>query len=436
MSTALTDILDQLLDTPGLQGLGVKIVGTSTSGGSVTTTTTPEMMRGGTNALSTRFDGGFLLDPGATSVNQVRQITNIAVSATEATITTAGPDFDATRSDETMYVLAKDPAVIMAIANDALGENYVTCPIPLAHGPTDYHGQDSSAATGWPDSSGLNGAPAIQSTAAQVFSGAQSVSVLNDTANGYSDSPVLEGPLNGRGLAWFIARDDSGGGASLGIYDQASNLIDSIPFTNEAWILGKKEFQLDANDRGVILRRQGVGATEQVDWQCSAVVWLEQEIFHLRDTAWIDEPFELVGVSIGILHSSAYEANTWLASSLELRPLEARDEWVFSSLQADANPGQLWVRAKWLSYPLFMMVKCPWSAPYGVDKTFSSWTDATECPLRVIVATMTRKFGELWEEDFPKAEDLGREQEQAQLVARTQMHPKQLPVSHGGYRAV
>ena len=387
MANTITEAtaLDQLIDI--VTKLGRKFTGTATASGATLTTTDPEINKMGSAADTSRFQTGFLYIPSATGADIVHSITTLSVSGATATITTLG-NYASTYTSATMYLLALHPADIRNLFNDALALEFTGGLVPLRHGPASADMQGSSVDSDWTESGATD---TVQTTASEVFWGAQSLVVTDSGSGGdYTQSALSPIGQGERVYAFGIVKSDVGTSV-LQVLDGDSNVQGSISTTQEDYVFMRKEVTFDAADELIRLRLAETTASASGDWQAAWYVKAGMSLFRLP--TWLDRRFEVRGLAWGEFMESGAEDDTWLAESIDLHALTQsrggiRGDFRFMSHAYDANPSYIWVDPKWLDKPLFLTVRMPYSAPYGVSTLFSATdlTSTTACSLPVLMA--------------------------------------------------
>ena len=88
--------------------------------------------------------------------------------------------------------------------------------------------------------------------------------------------------------------------------------------------------------------------------------------------------------------------------------LKEGQDYQFFRNEADANPFGLQIlNTSLMEEPLFLVVECPYSAPYGLTVNFSAETDETDCPLDLLMGQAKILLGERYPQKFPGLAQLG-----------------------------
>ncbi len=385
--------------------LGYKFTGTATSGGATLTTTDPEINKLGSLATAKRWEGWFLYIPtGTANTDDIHSVTTQSVSAATCTITTLG-NYGATYTAVAMYLLKKHPTQLKRLANDALEYLFVDCFIPLGHGPDDPIMADTGASS-WTGT----GTIAKQPTAGEVLYGPQSISLTDGGGGGQYVQSTLMNIGQGATVTFHgILKADTGTG-TYQFLDNSSNVQDSVLTTQEDWVYITKQVPFDAADEGARARIVGTTASAQVDLQAAWMV--KQGSPQFRLPSWLDGRFKFKGLAYGVYHIAGREAQTWMADSVEFTRVDPQF-YRYIARQADANPFALellntniWPCSPYTT-PLFMVVSCPFSAPYGVATIFVADTTSTGCDQHLLTAQWKYLLGKSWPAEFPTAKSEG-----------------------------
>ena len=418
MATAYSTALDQLLDEPGMRNLGRKITLTYTAAATFTTADA-EIMKGGASAYDAEaFKDNWVWIPGAAAANLKRTIISMTVSSTVATVT-VNVAFTAGETAVTGYILAFDPDILINLANDCITYDlFLECFIPLYHGPASADMQGSAVDTDWTESGAT---VTVQTTAAEVWAGAQSLVVTDSGSGGDYTQSALQGLGQARSVQMhFVAKADVGT-AIFHALDASSNSQGSIQTTQEWWVYGTKTVQFDAGEEQIRLRIEGDSAAAAVDVQFFWFVRTGESMFNLP--AWVAERFNVTRIDKAVFHQAGGEADTYMANSVEYTPLEKGVDYRFIARTADANPTQVWVAAQHLSDALFVVVRCPYGAPYGVSTLFTGYTATNSVPVLPLVAAWKRRIGGYAPTHFPEAEGRGAEELTKAVPQRTNEDP-------------
>lgn len=287
------------------------------------------------------------------------------------------------------------------MATDALDALKVRGRIPLAHGPADYDMQ-ASATTAWP---ATNGSTSIQVTASEVFMAKRSRLLTDGGAGtGYLQQLAAVRVGQARKAAFFTIAKSDAGTSQLVIRSVdatgAEATEETVPFTQEAWLLLKKYVSFDADHEGWAMRIANATASGATDVQFAWGVNLDELDFYLP--SWIDHLTNVVGISVARPQARGREDDTWLAGSIKYERLEEGVDFQFHRFAADANPHLITIlKPEWLKEPLFLELDMPWSAPYGVAVSFEDEDDTTGCPMPLFIAQMKILAGKRYPGLFP-----------------------------------
>jgi len=432
-TTTFLAALDQLLDEIAAMNVEEGALGykfTANVGTTSFTTTDAEIIKLGTATPATRFQGWF----GYASDNtEERPVGTITVSAGTATITNLGANYTADTSS-TFYLLRIPIARLRPLFNDALEYIPIECMVPLAHGPDDWHMQDSGT-TSWTTS---NVTAAKQTTAAQVLWGSQSMSFTDTAGGGTATSTTMKVEQGGTVTAHMIAKADTGTW-TWRFLDNGSTAFDlDVTLTEEEWVYARRTINLATDDEGIIGRFVGTTNLDQIDVQAMWFVKQSQNWFQLP--TWIDERFKLKSIARGDLRQGAQGANQWVAPAINYVSLRDGADYRLVAHYGDANPA--WVEMIsdfWRTDPVMLTVECPASAPYGVSTLFTTDASTTVVPAHVLTAKIKTLIGQRYGEDVAKwrqLEALGEREYKERWLARRTERPTLLrwQGSSGGVR--
>ena len=409
---------DQLLDEPGCRGMGWKITATATASGLTASTTDPRVARAA--VASEGLTGYWLYFPSGASANQVRMIASVSVSSGTTTITTDGPNYNETLTGVTAYILSVDPNHINSLFNDALAELFTEFEIPLAHGPTDYD-MSAAADTDWTESGATD---TKTTTAADVFSGRQAMTVANAGAGDYTRSGVVRLGQSRKALFFGVWKADVGTGV-LRLRDSANTSLDTLSHDEEEFVYGAKLYAGSSTVEGVELDLEGTESTADIDWDCAGIVRPEDYIFRLP--SWIDHRFNLRAVCKARWHTSK-DTNLWYAFSKTLEALQEGVHYRYIRRPGEANPyaieltEQGHAEANLTEHPLWLVGL----RPYSDIATFSDDTTSHPVPEDELVAKVKVYLGLSYRDKFPAlAEIADREERKAKTNARTEEPPQE-----------
>lgn len=413
-------LLDQLLDEIAALNLEEGALGykvTANVGTTSLTTTDAEIIKMGSATPATRFQGWF----GYASDNaELRPLGTIAVAGGTATIQNAGANYTAD-SSSTFYILRVDLTRIRALANDALEYIPIECIIPLMHGPTDGHMQDSDA-TAFTTS---NVTAAKQTTAAEVLWGARSLSLTDTAGGGTATTGTMKVEQGGQITAFSMLKADTGTW-TLRFLDNGANTLDQdITVTEEDWMIARKVLNLETDDEGVAARLIGTATNDQCDVQ--SLWFVKSNNRHFQLPTWLDDRFKLKAVSVGVLGQASRNTDLYLAADMRFKTLRDSHDYRLSQRYGDANPTWLEVINGPLYDPMFLHVMCPASAPYGVSATFSTDASTTTVPAHVMTAYMKKLIGERYGKFVPawkQLEALGEREYRERWTTRRTERPQ------------
>ena len=433
MATAYTALADAFFNEPGLTApeidgrLGYKLTA-ATIGTTSFTTTDPNIIKLGSQALDNRFNGWHVYF--ATAAEQ-RVITTISISGSTATVSFIGGNATTQAGATTAYITHGPTwAEIRGAFNYALEYIPCSCVDILRHGPDDAFMQANNT-TSW---TGSNCTVAKQTTATEVLHGQRSTSLTLTSGGGYATGTTVRIGQAEMALVQAIAKADIGTGIIRAL-DGAGNTIDSsldVSFTQEQWLYMRKHVTVASDDEGIALRLLGTDSSDQIDVQAAWVVNLSENIFPLP--SYIDDRFKLKAVARREYRVGGLEADTWLGKSYHDTRLQENVDYRFINQQSDANPLSMeMLTSWWRSYPIMLYADAPYSAPYGVDGTFSTDASTTTCPPHLLLARTKQWIGEQYPDLFPSAMKIGEREFKERSLARNTALP-QLTVWRGPSR--
>ena len=400
MSITFGDVLDDLIRFPGL---GLKVVVTTSSSAATATSVSPVLARYANE--TSFFHQQYLYIPGAAAADdQVRTIVSHAISGTTTTFTFQdNSNYAETLTNEDAYILPLHPDTIMDTANQALERMKVRVEVPLMHGPASGDMQGSNVDADWTET---NATDTVQTTASEVLRGAQSLVVLDGGSGGGYTESAAQRVGQGQSITVFgEAKADTGTG-ELQVIDGSSNEQADIVFTEEQWVAFKERVDFDTADETFTLRLVSVAASGSIDWQ--RVWYVRRSEYRFVLPTWIADRFVIKGlVRRQYMTRSNDGDDVWLADSYHDELLYEGEHYYVTKSPADVNHRTLTLTQTGKQYmddPLLLIVACPWSAPYGVTATFSSYASTSLVPLDLITA-------KTWE-------FLGRNQGWAEMEAR------------------
>lgn len=390
-STTFLNFMAQLAAEPSLTAIEVENrfvykFSAATIGNSSLTTLDPNMVKLGTAINPQRFQGMHVyLETAA----EERVATTCTLSGSTLTLNFIGGGNATNQAGATNVWLSKVSWTEMrALVNDALELEFVECFIPLNHGPNSADLQDSDTVdTDWNEA---NATDTVQTTAAEVFMGARSLVVTDSgSGGGYTASTTVRMGHSKQGYAFAIAKSDTGTSA-LRVVDDGGNTLETVSFTQEDWLLIKKQFRLASDDEGAALRLLESTASAAGDWQFAWIVKDGIRLFELP--SWVDERFKLKGIARATFYEQGDEADTWLADSIDLESLMESDTWQkndfhYINRMGDSHPHRVLLEPHIrLDEPLFLIAEAPWTEPYGVAATYSTDASTSFCPMQVLTA--------------------------------------------------
>ena len=405
----------QLYDDMAEEGLGFSFTAVTGYAATTITTADPRFMFGGAAASAERYRGGYIYRRLRAVGEQIRMANSLTNTSSLATLTHFGPDWS-TLTDTDAEMVAMDPDELHRIFEDALDELMAPCPVLLAHGPADWDMQAST--TGEWDAGLTNATFAAQTTSSEVFRGARSKVLTLTGAAGYTEADSLVRFGQGQqGSAYAIVKADIGTGI-FRILDQGGNTVESVSFTQEQWLLIKKHFTLGADDEGARIRILGTDNLDAIDVQMAGVVRRNEPFFYMP--SWYTDKMNLKGVSRIASAVAGRETDTSLAGSIQWESLSEGTDYQKVSAQADANPfGVQILNTALMNEPLFLMIECPYSAPYGVAAPFTAETDETDCPLDLLLAQVKILLGGRYPKKYPTLKAIGAAEKVAALKEQT-----------------
>lgn len=405
-TTFSTDVLDQLLDEE--RKLGYKFTGSTTSSAATVTSSDPELIKLGTSASADRFTNRYVWIPSAAAAaDQIRTVTSFAVSSGGVASFTFSEDanFGEALSDKTMYVLFDHPTYFLNRTNDALDEIFAECAVPLRDGPASADMQGANVDTDWTET---NATDAVQTTSSEVFQGAQSFVVTDSGSGGGYTVSAAQKLGQGRDIRVHAIVKADTGTSILQVKDASGNTQDSISVTQEDWTYLSKTVQFDSGEETFTIRLVESAASDEGDWQAAWYVKRDSTFFQLP--TWIDASFKISDVVRREHHVSGGEDDTWLATAYEDIRLEEGKHYRYIHRGADANPTAILLTKegqRFIDEPIFVLVSCPYSAPYGVSATLSGYSSTTSCPSRLLVPYVMYLIGKDNRELFPDLEAKG-----------------------------
>lgn len=368
-STALKSLLDQV------RGLGLAFTVSASSGGVIATTTDPRVV---SEPDETHWQGNILYIPDfSAAADQIRAIDKITVSGGTASITVLGSNYAESESSVQGYILATHPSELQNLANLALSKRSCEVLYPLMHGPADGF-MEQAGTSAWDASSAT-----VAKQTDDVLRGYQSMSVTDSGSGGqYAEQQTLETVGKGRTVYMHaVARAHGGLTNTLKLLDGSGNLQESVAFTQREWLSITKPVTLDSDDTQFKLRLEATTASAVGDW--NGAWYVKQDGLNFELPSWLDHTNQLKALYYADYGSAGVETDTWLFRSQVLTQMVKDSDYDFYDLGDDVNQALLAIRPErraWLQKQLWMAVQCKYSAPYGIDATFSSYDDTNPIP--------------------------------------------------------
>ena len=253
--------------------------------------------------------------------------------------------------------------------------------------------------------------------------GARSLSSTLTAGSGYATSTTVRAGQSEGVIGYALAKADTGA-AIFRLLDDAGNTLESVSFTQEDWLLLRKQAALEPDDEGVIIRILGTDNLDQIDVQAAWLVFPNLNTFPLP--SWLDERFKLQGVSVAYYMQGGRETDTWLARNVTYELLKEQDDYRYINRQGDANPYEIEIlNPVYRDRPLFLEIDCPASAPYGVATSFTTDAITTIVPPHLFLAGFKEWIGDTY--GFKEAAELGRKEFKARVRNRRVLLPASPP---------
>lgn len=420
----MTTFADAFLDLLRFPGFGLQLAVTTADNAPTATTTSPTTAKFANQ--TTHFEGHYLWIPSAAAASdQVRTINRHVVTAGATTFhfeQTA--NFGEDLTGVVGFVVPVHPDVIMDAANEVLERLKVRVEVPLMHGPFSGDMQGANVLTDWSDT---GASASVQTTATEVLRGAQSLVITDSGAGGgYVESGTY---LVGQGKSIIVHFEGKAEGTGeVQVLDGDGNTQADVAFTERQWVYGSQRVDFDNEDDSFTLRLVSKGANDEVDWQRVWFVRLGEYSFMLP--SWITNRFVVKGLVRKRHYTRALGTQRlWMAESDD-------DEWLFPDVHyravkrsADVNPRRITLTDQGrdlASAPLMVLVDCPWSAPYGVSATVTSYSSSSLIPQDIWVAGIMETLGR--SQNWPQMEEMGRSQ-LSQVYVEDEMETETRPRS-------
>lgn len=398
-TVAWNTVFDRLVDNEA-SGFGMLITGTATISTNQITTLDARVAASGDNQVSQKYEGRIVYIPSAAAADQIRSVLNIDTNETTGvtTITVVGPVFTATSTDVDIYILAEDPDVIRNLGNKALQELHFEAEVPLRHFPDDADMQESSTSN-WTGTA----TPAKTTTADSVWSMARAMTVTDGGAGGqYVESDLYPVHSGKQVSVYLIAKGDG----RLDVLDASDNVVESISFDTEQWVYGRTQFTPNVDQ--VKLRLVSVAAGGVVTWQGAWGVRETDTVFRLP--SWMGNRLAVKNVTRASFWESVTGDDLYASDSAIYSSLKQGTAWQPLKRTADANVRMVRLMHRYSTFwndALFVIVDCPYSAPYGIAATLDSFTATTVCPEDLLLAAVKRNIGRTYQQTWPELEVQG-----------------------------
>lgn len=389
MTITGANVLDKLCDYPQF---AVKITVTVATNAGTATTTSATVAKFAQQP--DWFYQKYLYAPeAAAAADQVRTILSHAESAGTTTFTFEQTANFGESDSFTAYILSVHPDTVYKAMQTAQDETDVICIVPLSHFPASAGMEGSAVDSDWTESNATDG---TQTTASEVWDGAQSFLVTDSGSGGGYTQSALASVGNDKRIVQHVVFKSDTGTLKDQVLDASGNEISAITTSQKQWVYGRKVE--DVGDVTQLRKRLTVvTASGAGDWQASWVVRVGETLFRLP--SWVSDRHVIDGVSRFVFHEQVTDDSgdeLYLADSGEPRALRKGVHW--QSYKRAANATKRTIRIlesgrKFMEDALFVMVRCPWSAPYGVSTLLSSYTSTSSIPLDLVVAKTLEVLG-------------------------------------------
>lgn len=423
---ALSDSIDQIIDDfprwPSEGWLGIKATTTITNAAATATVTAEVLAALGSSESSDKFNGcGVWIPSAAAAADQFRlvAVAGFAFTATASvvTLTMTNTSNYGENLSAAGYILRPgiDPDYLIAVFNDALEEITTETYEPIKTIGDSLQG--SAVDSDWTES---NATDTVDTTASKLGAFGLQVFDVTDSGSGggYTQMALSRIPQGTRGRLHGIVQSVTGT-STLALVDGSGNVQGSIPTTQLADIYMGKEVTFDAADEQARLRLVQTTASGEGYWTAAWFTRADQTQFKLP--SYLDARYKVDQVVRREYHDAGTEADTWLADSYEDIPLAYNDDYRFVYRGADGNASHVVFTERgkaYLDQPLFVVVTCPYSAPYGKSSTFSAYTSTNPAPVRLLVPMAQLLLGRRWPEAFGSAEEQGQQRLAERVIPR------------------
>lgn len=407
------DIRARLYDELSEYAFGMTVTLASSYGAGNIQSSDQNLLANADNPAANQYRNIYIYRRNRVAGDQIRRGDALSVTSGVATLTHFGPNWTNT-NDPDGELLVIDPDELNRMINTALDQLKVPCPIPLGHGPKDKDLQEADAMS-WDDNATNLSTNTKQATATEVFRGARSLQHVLSADSGYTlpDTPVAIG--DGRpGVVFAIGRVSSGTGGRVAVADGNGTEIDTaLTFSEKRWVLARIYFNGTSN-RQAQPKIGGQVSGDSLDWQSAWVVRRDEGHFGAEEAlpSWLDERMDIIGIQHAEpIVASSDGGDVWLAGAMHWEELTEGEHYHFYRYEADANPYLIEIDRRYRSLledPLFLIVNCPYRAPYGVDNSLNDETTETDAPMDLILAQLKILLGERYPDRFGALADKGR----------------------------
>jgi hypothetical protein len=446
-ATALSTSLEQAIDEIGdlseqFEGrLGRKVtVSTSSAAATATSTDQAFAILGTSQTFDVLNNWGLWIPTAAAAADQFRvvKLGGFAFNATGGTTTlsfTNTSNYGESLSSVTGYMLMPGvkPADVIAVFNDALEKLHTEAWWFVRHGPESADMLGANVDTDWTES---NATDAVQTTAAEVLWGPQSLVVTDSGSGGGYTASAAQRVGQGKAIKLHTFYKADVGTFTVQVLDASSNVQGSIASTSEDWVYGSKRVQFDSGEETFTLRLTGTTASAEGDIAFAGYVKVDQGFFILP--SWIDARYKIKALAQAKFHASAAESDTYLAGSIDLirmRQQSPNDEghYRFLSHEAAANPYALMLTQQGMQFIedlLVLVIDHPYSVtPGGASAAFSTVASTNVCPVNELVAMAEYLFGLRYAKALPGVAESGLRKVRERIPARATELP---PLPHFG----
>lgn len=381
------------------EGFGFAIVGESSYGTGDIKSSDQRLLGNADQVDPNKYKNMYQYRPARSATDSVRRSNRLSVAAGVATLTHHGPVWT-NQSDTQIELLIMHPDELHAYMNQALDNAKLQGLVPLGINIPDYDCQDSEAtAPYWNNAQLTNATVAKQST--RVWRGARALTVTLTAANGYAQTDSAGDVAPGKpAIGWTIARNQTGSGGFAAVVDSDGNVLSTQAFNERRWCLVRNIFTPSVYQ--VKPRVGGTASGDVVDVNASWITGDDQ--VNLTDSlpSWFDERFHVTGMRMLVPRETSNSgADVWLLDSCDVKELEEGEDFEFLRWEGDAEPYAVRIlKRQHLQNPLMLSINMPYRAPYGEDKSLSSETVGTECPLPRFLAEFKLVLASRWKQRF------------------------------------